>query len=371
MTGNIRETEKEKVTQCLHVFHANLAYCANQVLRTSSMSHEQHPDAHSSVPGNAVSAEDSSIMSHSNSVSPLADYSLSYPAGPLERGYFTSTAPAVTSVLSVMDSYSDRFNPDAMAYSSSSGSPDEHDVLLDSFHGSITPPVLVSNDSILRLSAEHMTPQASSQSLYSMHRHSEQQAQVLPSYYDQDYLNRRYHHSNSLVPLYQSDLDTPTSASSMPQLGLSQDCYESLNKKPCHQPECRRNSLPEHFCQKTHSHSTERKHSNSKKQSRHKDKKRCTNCHNSSSPSWRRSISKDTKGNLLCNACGLYEKTAKKKRMLLIQPDGNTKVIRKRDFREFKCSNCKSDTGARWRRISNNKEDQVVCEKCARSLARR
>jgi hypothetical protein len=38
---------------------------------------------------------------------------------------------------------------------------------------------------------------------------------------------------------------------------------------------------------------------------REKTKKRCSNCHSIHSPSWRRSISKYTKGALLCNACGL------------------------------------------------------------------
>lgn len=42
-----------------------------------------------------------------------------------------------------------------------------------------------------------------------------------------------------------------------------------------------------------------------KGQVRDKPKKRCSNCHSVQSPSWRRSILKPTKGNLLCNACGL------------------------------------------------------------------
>ncbi|KAI7876291.1 uncharacterized protein EV154DRAFT_526051 [Mucor mucedo] len=42
-----------------------------------------------------------------------------------------------------------------------------------------------------------------------------------------------------------------------------------------------------------------------KRQVREKSKKRCSNCHASNSPSWRRSVSKHSKGDLLCNACGL------------------------------------------------------------------
>lgn len=42
-----------------------------------------------------------------------------------------------------------------------------------------------------------------------------------------------------------------------------------------------------------------------KRHVREKGKKRCSNCHASHSPSWRRSIAKHSKGDLLCNACGL------------------------------------------------------------------
>lgn len=42
-----------------------------------------------------------------------------------------------------------------------------------------------------------------------------------------------------------------------------------------------------------------------KKPSRTKGKKKCSNCHATDSPSWRRSINKLSKGELVCNACGL------------------------------------------------------------------
>jgi len=42
-----------------------------------------------------------------------------------------------------------------------------------------------------------------------------------------------------------------------------------------------------------------------KKPSRTKGKKKCSNCHATDSPSWRRSINKSSKGELVCNACGL------------------------------------------------------------------
>ncbi|GAA5800489.1 hypothetical protein HPULCUR_005920 [Helicostylum pulchrum] len=103
-----------------------------------------------------------------------------------------------------------------------------------------------------------------------------------------------------------------------------------------------------------------------KRHSRDKSKKRCSNCFSNNSPSWRRSISPPSKGALLCNACGLYEKTAKKKRMLVINDDGTTKVVRKRDARDYSCSTCGVQNVARWRRV----HDSILCEKCARRSQR-
>ncbi|KAL7325239.1 hypothetical protein PS15p_207749 [Mucor circinelloides] len=100
-----------------------------------------------------------------------------------------------------------------------------------------------------------------------------------------------------------------------------------------------------------------------KKPSRTKGKKKCSNCHATDSPSWRRSISKSSKGELVCNACGLYEKTAKRKRMLVTNEDGATKVVRKRDPRGFCCSKCGAKDSTRWRRFDDN---SVHCEKCVR-----
>ncbi|GAN06611.1 hypothetical protein MAM1_0130d06098 [Mucor ambiguus] len=101
-----------------------------------------------------------------------------------------------------------------------------------------------------------------------------------------------------------------------------------------------------------------------RKPSRSKGKKKCSNCHATDSPSWRRSISKSSKGELVCNACGLYEKTAKRKRMLVTGEDGTTKVVRKRDPRGFCCSKCGAEDSTRWRRFD---ERTVHCEKCVRS----
>lgn len=48
-----------------------------------------------------------------------------------------------------------------------------------------------------------------------------------------------------------------------------------------------------------------KKHSYNKRHTREKGKKRCSNCYSNNSPSWRRSVSDISKGDLLCNACGL------------------------------------------------------------------
>jgi transposase len=52
------------------------------------------------------------------------------------------------------------------------------------------------------------------------------------------------------------------------------------------------------------------------------------------------------------------EKTAKKKRMLVTQEDGNTKVVRKRDGRDYYCSICGSKDATRWRKSY----DSVKCK---------
>lgn len=48
------------------------------------------------------------------------------------------------------------------------------------------------------------------------------------------------------------------------------------------------------------------------------------------------------------------EKTAKRKRMLVTNEDGSTKVVRKRDPRGFCCSKCGAKDSTRWRRFDDN-----------------
>jgi hypothetical protein len=52
------------------------------------------------------------------------------------------------------------------------------------------------------------------------------------------------------------------------------------------------------------------------------------------------------------------EKTAKRKRMLVTQDDGATKVVRKRDVRGYTCSRCGTTDATRWRKT----HDSVQCK---------
>ncbi|KAI8987231.1 hypothetical protein BDF20DRAFT_848950 [Mycotypha africana] len=100
-----------------------------------------------------------------------------------------------------------------------------------------------------------------------------------------------------------------------------------------------------------------------KKQPHQKKKKRCFNCHSTNAPSWRRSISEKSKGSLLCNACGLYEKTQGTNRKLVTHPDGLTKVVRKRDAPNYCCSQCGNREATKWRKSNDS---LLICEICLR-----
>lgn len=82
------------------------------------------------------------------------------------------------------------------------------------------------------------------------------------------------------------------------------------------EPSCSYTTAPDHGFDESHHSSNvdvtkqhkEKEGKNTtynKRQVREKSKKRCSNCHANRSPSWRRSVSKYSKGELLCNACGL------------------------------------------------------------------
>ncbi|KAI8883662.1 hypothetical protein K501DRAFT_272531 [Backusella circina FSU 941] len=107
----------------------------------------------------------------------------------------------------------------------------------------------------------------------------------------------------------------------------------------------------QHNCNIT-DNAEKQKEQESKKPShnRSKDRKRCHNCNTAKSPSWRRSVSAPHKGSLLCNACGLYEKTSKSKRMLVSDEEGTLKVVRKRDKANYVCHHCGTKESTRWKK---------------------
>ena len=84
----------------------------------------------------------------------------------------------------------------------------------------------------------------------------------------------------------------------------------------------------------------------------------CTNCGSTSTPSWRRCPNGK---NLLCNACGLYQKLHNRPRPFRIQKDGSIKVLRSSAREQNKCSNCFTTHTPLWRRTING---ECVCNAC-------
>ncbi|KAI7848955.1 hypothetical protein BDC45DRAFT_561291 [Circinella umbellata] len=125
-----------------------------------------------------------------------------------------------------------------------------------------------------------------------------------------------------------------------------------------------------------------------------KERKKCSNCGSTKTPTWRRGpITKA----LLCNACGLYEKVSKKRRIVIVQTDGKTKISRgalnqlkyeqeQQGDMTRTCSQCHTIDAKRWyeqrnrnyyhpRNNSNNNNDNnnekekclFICDRCIRS----
>lgn len=88
----------------------------------------------------------------------------------------------------------------------------------------------------------------------------------------------------------------------------------------------------------------------------------CSNCGSISTPSWRRC---PEGRNLLCNACGLYQKLHKRPRPLMIREDGSVQVIRSINSSGMNiCQNCKTTETPIWRRSPDGK-NQMLCNACA------
>ncbi|OUM58814.1 hypothetical protein PIROE2DRAFT_47606, partial [Piromyces sp. E2] len=83
----------------------------------------------------------------------------------------------------------------------------------------------------------------------------------------------------------------------------------------------------------------------------------CSNCQTRITPTWRRGKN----DNLLCNACGLYEKQNKNPRPFEKLENGITKLFKKNNTIKHVCSNCKTIKSPTWRK---GLEGQILCNAC-------
>ncbi|KAI9264423.1 hypothetical protein BY458DRAFT_438487 [Sporodiniella umbellata] len=97
---------------------------------------------------------------------------------------------------------------------------------------------------------------------------------------------------------------------------------------------------------------------NKKPSSSHAENKPvCTNCGATSTPLWRRSIEDD----LLCNACGLYQKLHKAPRPRSLKPHNTKKEVKEDEGPRLICSNCSTKKTPLWRR---DDEGAPLCNAC-------
>ncbi|PHZ11394.1 glucocorticoid receptor-like (DNA-binding domain) [Rhizopus microsporus ATCC 52813] len=96
-----------------------------------------------------------------------------------------------------------------------------------------------------------------------------------------------------------------------------------------------------------------RKSSNSQSE----NKPVCTNCGATSTPLWRRSAEDE----LLCNACGLYQKLHNAPRPKTLKPHNARKESKDDEGSQLVCSNCSTTTTPLWRR---DDEGAPLCNAC-------
>lgn len=74
----------------------------------------------------------------------------------------------------------------------------------------------------------------------------------------------------------------------------------------------------------------------------------CSNCETTSTPSWRRGLDRRE---ILCNACGLYQKLHGKARKFGTTLDGKKKVV-KNVYERMSCGNCGTEKSELWRNVN-------------------